>query len=174
MAQSPGDHNSRGPKFTMKLYKKSFPWGKLSELEHLRLGGLSLAVAFAFSGRYVFSDDGDSCGRQRGHDLTQLKLSKLFSRRFLFRLACSLAPAKKEEVPPRPRLYSALSPRDAWHVTPSHWFPRSDVDLREPGQGYLTQAPEPRANPQGKDNPLSRYREKDNLLSRYIDFYVIN
>ncbi len=48
MAQSPGDHNSRGPKFTTKLYKKSFPWGKLSELEHLRFGGLSLAVAFAF------------------------------------------------------------------------------------------------------------------------------
>ena len=80
---------------------------------------------------------------------------ELFSRRFPFRLACSLAPAKKEEVLPRPHLYSALSPRDAQHVTPSHWLPRSDVSLREPNQSHLTQAPEPRANPQGKDNPLS-------------------
>ena len=149
MAQSPGDHNSRGPKFTTKLYKKSFPWGKLSELEHLRFGGLSLAVAFAFSGRYVF-------GRwwflwaTAGARPYATQTLELLSRRFLFRLAYSLTPAKKEEVPPRPRLYSALSPRDAWHVTPSHWFPRSDVDPREPGQGHLTQAPEPRANPQGK------------------------
>ena len=149
MAQSPGDHNSRGPKFTTKLYKKSFPWGKLSELEHLRFGGLSLAVAVAFSGRYVF-------GRwwflwaTAGARPYATQTLELLSRRFLFRLAYSLAPAKKEEVPPRPRLYSALSPRDAWHVTPSHWFPRSDVDPREPGQGHLTQAPEPRANPQGK------------------------
>ena len=49
------------------------------------------------------SDDGGSCGRQWGHDLAQLKLSNssfltLFSL-FFFRLAYSLAPAKKEEVP---------------------------------------------------------------------------
>ena len=110
------------------------------------------------------SDDGGSCGRQRGHDLAQLKLSNSFLDAFffffLFRLAYSLAPAKKEEVPPRRRLNSALSSRDAWHVPPSHWFPRSDVDPRELGPGQLTQAPEPRANPQGKDNPLSRYRTK--------------
>ena len=36
------------------------------------LGALSLAVAFVYSGRYVISGDGGSCGRQRGHDLTQL------------------------------------------------------------------------------------------------------
>ena len=104
------------------------------------------------------SDNGGSCGRQWGHDLAQLKLSNssfltLFS---IFRLAYSLAPAKKEEVPPRRRLNSALSSRDAWPVPFSHWFPRSDVDPRELGPGRLTQAPEPRANPQGKDNPLSR------------------
>ena len=108
------------------------------------------------------SDDGGSCGRQWGHDLAQLKLSNssfltLFS---IFQLAYSLAPAKKEEVPPRRRLNSALSSRDAWPVPLSHWFPRSDVDPRELGPGQLTQAPEPRANPQGKDNPLSWYRTK--------------
>ena len=52
--------------------QKTFSLGKLSRLEHLRLGGLSLAVAFAFSGRYSISGDGGSGGRQRGHDLTQL------------------------------------------------------------------------------------------------------
>ena len=110
------------------------------------------------------SDDGGSCGRQWGHDLAQLKLSNssfltLFFFLF-FRLAYSLAPAKKEEVPPRRRLNSALSSRDAWPVPLSHWFPRSDVDPRELGPGQLTQAPEPRANPQEKDNPLSWYRTK--------------
>ena len=110
------------------------------------------------------SDDGGSCGRQWGHDLAQLKLSNsfFFDAFFLyfFRLAYSLAPAKKEEVPPRRRLNSALSSRDAWPVPLSHWFPRSDVDPRELGPGQLTQAPEPRANPQEKDNPLSWYRTK--------------
>ena len=107
------------------------------------------------------SYDGGSCGQQRGHDLAQLKTFELFARRFFFslfndfRLAYLLAPAKKEEVPPRRRLYSALSSRDARHVPPSHWLPRSDVDPRELGPGQLTQASEPRANPQGKDNPLS-------------------
>ena len=99
MAQSPGDHNSRGPKFTTQLYKKSFPWGKLSELEHLRLGGLSLAVAFAFSGRYVFLDDGDSCGRQRGHDLTQLKLSNSPLDAFLFDLLVRSLQQKRKKCP---------------------------------------------------------------------------
>ena len=103
------------------------------------------------------SYDGGSCGQQRGHDLAQLKLpnSSLDAFFFDFQLAYSLAPAKKEEVPPRRRLYSALSSRDARHVPPSHWFPRSDVDPRELGPGQLTQASEPRANPQGKDNLLS-------------------
>ena len=100
------------------------------------------------------SDDGGSCGRQWGHDLAQLKLSNssfltLFFSIF-FRLAYSLTPAKKEEVPPRRHLNSALSSRDAWPVPLSHWFPRSDVAPRELGPGQLTQAPEPRANPQEK------------------------
>ena len=112
---------------------------------------------------------GDSGGTTLRNSNSRTLLQTLF-----FRLACSLAPAKKEEVPPRPHLYSALSPRDAWHVTPSHWLPRSDVDPREPSQSHLMQAPEPRANPRGKDNPLAWYRKKDNLLSRYIDFYAIN
>ena len=53
------------------------------------------------------SYDGGSCGQQRGHDLAQLKLSNssldaFFSLFFYdFRLAYSLTPAKKEEVPPR-------------------------------------------------------------------------
>ena len=108
------------------------------------------------------SYDGGSCGQQRGHDLAQLKLSNssldaffFFSLFYDFRLAYLLAPAKKEEVPPRRRLYSALSSRDARQVPPSHWLPRSDADPRELGPGQLTQASEPRANPQGKDNPLS-------------------
>ena len=49
MVQSPGDHNSRGPKKLLQNYTRSLsPGEKLSELEHLRSGGLSLAVAFAF------------------------------------------------------------------------------------------------------------------------------
>ena len=49
MAQSPGDHNSRGPKKLLQNYTRSLsPGEKLSELEHLHSGGLSLAVAFAF------------------------------------------------------------------------------------------------------------------------------
>ena len=49
MAQPPGDHNSRGPKKLLQNYTRSLsPGEKLSELEHLRSGGLSLAVAFTF------------------------------------------------------------------------------------------------------------------------------
>ena len=76
MAQSPGDHNSRGPKKLLQNHTRSLsPGEKLSELKHLRSGGLSLAVAFAFLRGAMCSDDGGSCGRQWGHDLAQLKLS---------------------------------------------------------------------------------------------------
>ena len=83
--------------------KNPFPWGKLSRLEHLCLGGLSLAVAFVFSGRYAISGDVGSRGRQRGHDLTQLQLFEL-SLDASSALACSLAPAKKEDVLPSPHI----------------------------------------------------------------------
>ena len=60
------------------------------------------------------SYDGGSCGQQRGHDLAQPKLSNpsldafFFSLFFYdFRLAFLLAPAKKEEVPPRVAAYIA-------------------------------------------------------------------
>ena len=163
MAQSPGDHNSRGPKKLLQNHTRSLsPGEKLSELEHLRSGGLSLAVAFAFLRalcvRTMVVLVGDSGGTTlRNSNFRTLPFLTPFS---IFRLAYSLAPAKKEEVPPRRRLNSALSSRDAWPVPLSHWFPRSDVDPRELGPGQLTQAPEPRANPQGKDNPLSWYRTK--------------
>ena len=160
MAQSPGDHNSRGPKITTKLYKKSFPWGKIVWARALTFWGLVTCHGLRVSQGAMCSDDGGSCGRQRGHDLAQLKLSNFLMLFIYFRVAYSLAPAKKEAVPPRRRLNSALSSRDAWPVPLSHWFPRSDVDPRELGPGQLTQAPEPRANPQGKDNPLSWYRTK--------------
>ena len=145
MAQSPGDHNSRGFKST-KNYTKIFSLGKLSRLEHLRLGGLSLAVAFAFSGRYSISGNGGSGGWQRGHDLTQLWFS-IFLQTISQRLLCSLAPAKKEDVPLRRPLYSAPS-----HVMPGTWrLPIGSFGLAlargSSSRAHLTQAPEPRANP---------------------------
>ena len=123
------------------------------------LGACHLPWPSRFSGRYVF-------GRwwflweTTGARPCATQTFELFDAFSIFRLAYSLAPAKKEEVPPRRRLNSALSSRDAWPVPLSHWFPRSDVGPRELGPGQLTQAPEPRANPQGKDNSLSWYRTK--------------
>ena len=164
MAQSPGDHNSRGPKKLLQNYTRSLsPGEKLSELEHLRSGGLSLAVAFAFLRALCVRTMVVLVGDSGGTTLHNSNFRTLLFWRFFFlffRLAYSLAPAKKEEVPPRRRLNSALSSHDAWPVPLSHWFPRSDVDPRELGPGQLTQAPEPRANPQEKDNPLSWYRTK--------------
>ena len=163
MAQSPGDHNSRGPKNYYKIIQEVFPLGKicLSSSTYV-LGACHLPWPSRFSGRYVFGRwwflwetvGARPCATQT---FELFFFDAFFS---IFRLAYSLAPAKKEEVPLRLRLNSALSSRDAWPVPLSHWFPRSDVDPRELGPGQLTQAPEPRANPQGKDNPLSWYRTK--------------
>ena len=100
-------------------------------------------------------DDGGSCGRQQGHEVAQLKLSN-FLTLFLFSTCLFARSSKKGRSAPRRRLNSTLGSRDAWPVPLSHWFPRSDVDPRELGPGQLTQAPEPRANPQDKDNPLNR------------------
>ena len=142
MAQSPGDHNSRGPKITTKLYKKSFPWGKncLSSSTYV-LGACHLPWPSRFSGRYVFGRWWflwETAGARPCATQTFELFDAFF---FYFRLAYSLAPAKKEEVPPRRCLNSALSSRDAWPVPLSHWFPRSDVDPRELGPSQLTQAP---------------------------------
>ena len=79
MAQPPGDGSSRGLcslqvfyKFTISNYTRNpFPRETI-KARALTSWALSLAVAFACSGRYVISGDGGSCGRQRGHDLTQL------------------------------------------------------------------------------------------------------
>ena len=43
---------------------------------------------------------------------------------FFFALSCSLAPAQKVDGFPVPHFYSALSSRDAKHVTPPHLSPR--------------------------------------------------
>ena len=164
MAQSPGDHNSRSPKNYYKIIQEVFPLGKncLSSSTYV-LGACHLPWPSRFSGRYVFgrwwflweTAGARPCATQT----FELFFFDAFFF-FYFRLAYSLAPAQKEEVSLRRRLNSALSSRDAWPVPLSHWFPRSDVDPRELGPGQLTQAPEPRANPQGKDNPLSWYRTK--------------
>ena len=70
--------------------------------------------------------------------------------------------SKKEDVLPCPHFYSALSPRDAQHVTPPSLAPSGLTSApRGLNWSHLTQAPDPRANPQGKDK----------LLNNYINFY---
>ena len=65
---------------------------------------------------------------------------------------------------PCPHFYSTPGPREAQHVTPPPLAPSGLTSaLRGLNWSHLTQAPEPRANPQGKDK----------LLNNYINFYTI-
>ena len=150
MAQSLGDHNSRGLKFTTKLHKESFSLGKTIKARALTSWGLvtccGLRVLRALRdlGRWWFS------WATAGARSYATLFFRTFSRRFLRRLLVRSLQQKRKMCS---RVPTYIAP---WaHVMPStwrlpHWLPRSDVSPRELNQSHLTQAPEPRANPQGK------------------------
>ena len=118
MAQSPGDHNSRGLCLLQITTQKILSLGKLSRLVHSRRGGfvtccgLRVLRALRVLGRWWFS------WATAGGTTLRNSNSSNSSRRFSSTLTCSLAPAKEDDVLPCPHFYSAPSSRDAQHVTP--------------------------------------------------------
>ena len=123
MVQSPGDGSSRGL-CSLQITTQEVPsLGKLSRLGHLRRGGfvtcrgLRVLRALRDLGRWWFS--WATAGVRPCATRTPRTPKTLSSA-----LSCSLAPAQKVDGLLGPHFYSALSSRDAKHVTPPHWSPR--------------------------------------------------
>ena len=97
--------------------------GKTIKARTLTSWGLVTCCGLTCLGRYVILSNGlvllgDSGG------MVLLNAIPRTPKTVFFALSCSLAPAQKVDGFPGLHFYSALSSRDARHVTLPHWSPR--------------------------------------------------
>ena len=97
--------------------------GKTIKARTLTSWGLVTCCGLTCSGRYVILGDGLVLLGDSGGTVLRNAIPRT-PKTVFFALSCSLAPAQKVDGFPGPHFYSALSSRDARHVTPPHWSPR--------------------------------------------------
>ena len=158
MVQSPGDHNSRGLKSTTNYTKNLFPRENYQGSSTYVLGACHLPWPSrsqgAMQSRAMVVLVGDSGG-------TTLRNSdfRSFCKRFLDACFVRLLQQKRKMCS---RVPTYIAPQATWcpACDASHIGSFGLTSARGSlTTAHLTQAPEPRANPQGKDKLLNKIQQ---------------